>query len=117
MYQEVAGWHGCADMEAAVSYFLPRLRPGGQLVVPWGEAGAAWGEVGAAFGEAEAARAAWVQPRQIGSCPACPPPDGVVDTIGTQNTYLQLLCCEVKKIAHFLLVVSVFCISTKYSNR
>jgi hypothetical protein len=104
-------------MEAAVSYFLPRLRPGGQLVVPWGEAGAAWVEVGAAFGEAEGQTgAARVQPRQIGSCPACPPPDGVVDTIGTQKNYLQTLCCELKKIAHFL-VVSVFCISTKYSNR
>ncbi len=93
MYQEVARWHGCADMEAAVSYFLPRLRPGGQLVVPWGEAGAAWGEVGAAFGEAEAA---WVQPRQIGSCPACPPPGGVVDTIGTQSKTLNYKSFAVK---------------------
>jgi hypothetical protein len=109
MYQEVARWHGCADMEAAVSYFLPRLRPGGQLVVPWGEAGAAWGEVGAAFGEAGGQTgAAGVQARQIGSCPACPPPGGVVDTIGTQNIYLQTLWCEVKKIAHFLLVISAF---------
>jgi hypothetical protein len=109
-------------MEAAVSYFLPRLRPGGQLVVPWGEAGAAWGEVGSAFGEAEAAGAACVQARQIGSCPACPPPGGVVDTIGTQNIYLQTLWCEVKKIAHFLLVISAFLffliyISTKYGNK
>ena len=65
-------WHGCADSEAAVSYFLPRLRPGAQLVVPWGEAGAAWGQAGV-----------------VGSCPAFPPPGGVVDTIGTLRFNFQ----------------------------
>jgi len=57
-------------MEAVASFFLPRLRSGGQLVVPWGEAGAAWAQAG-----------------RVGSCPACPPPGGVVDTIGEHNAY------------------------------
>merc|ERR1712037_1003947 len=68
---DVAQWHGCADMESAISEFRPKLRQGASLVVAWGEAGAA----------------AWNLEEGLIISPAFPPPGGVLDTLGAGDTF------------------------------
>jgi len=69
--KDVAKWHGCADMESAISEFRPKLRQGASLVVAWGECGAA----------------AWNLKEGLVISPAFPPPGGVVDTLGAGDTF------------------------------
>jgi len=69
--KDVAQWHGCADMESAISQFRPKLRQGASLVVAWGEAGAA----------------AWNLEEGLIISPAFPPPGGVLDTLGAGDTF------------------------------
>ena len=69
--EDVAQHHGHHTMETAVSHFQPLLKPGGCLVLAWGEAGAGGWEAGQGFFR--------VQPFS--------PPGGVVDTLGAGDTF------------------------------
>ena len=64
--KDVAMHHGCKTMTEAVEYFCPRVKPGGSLVIAWGELGACgWDSSGGMF-----------------TCSPFTPSQGVVDTLG-----------------------------------
>ena len=72
--QDVALDHGLSRAEDVVAEWRARLKPGAGLVVAWGEQGASCYHPADNNG-------------QVFSCPAFPPPGGVVDTLGAGDTF------------------------------
>ena len=72
--QDVAQAHGLSRAEEVVAAWRGRLKAGAGLVVAWGDQGAACYHPADNNG-------------QTFSCPAFPPPAGVVDTLGAGDTF------------------------------